>query len=77
MTRTTPEPASLSPNFCTKPARGRLAHYVAFYVQQAHTHCGSSGKSGFDRGTLHPEADTLSLGHRGRVHGRSAMLTSP
>ncbi|GBO36778.1 hypothetical protein AVEN_35437-1 [Araneus ventricosus] len=48
MTRSTPELASLSPNFCYTPLGGPLTLNVIFNVHQAHIHCGSSVVSGFE-----------------------------
>ncbi|GBM00751.1 hypothetical protein AVEN_150916-1 [Araneus ventricosus] len=55
MTRTTLELASSFPNFCAKPAEGRLAHVVRFNVHQTHTHGVSLVESVFEAGNLRPQ----------------------
>ncbi|GBM78990.1 hypothetical protein AVEN_226349-1 [Araneus ventricosus] len=64
-TRITPEPAPLSPSFRIIPARKRLSHEVRFRAQQVHIYGGCSVESGFEPGTILPEAEALPPGHRG------------
>ncbi|GBM10159.1 hypothetical protein AVEN_258761-1 [Araneus ventricosus] len=57
MTRTTPGLAPSSPSFYTAPAS--LTHDVRFGVHQAHMHCGSLVKLGYDPRTLLPRKRDL------------------
>ncbi|GBL83904.1 hypothetical protein AVEN_100806-1 [Araneus ventricosus] len=60
MTRTTPEPISLSSNFRSRPARGHLTLY-RFNVHQTRIHGGSFMESGVESTTL----QYRSRGYRG------------
>ncbi|GBL74589.1 hypothetical protein AVEN_235500-1 [Araneus ventricosus] len=79
--RSDDENDTLSPNFRTTPARGRLVSYVLFRMQQTRIYSESSVESGF-KPTGH-KAETLPLGHyclrrllRGRTFDHQKLYLS-
>ncbi|GBN65774.1 hypothetical protein AVEN_53941-1 [Araneus ventricosus] len=60
----TPELAPPCPSSHATPTGGRLATTYDLACNRPH-HGGSSVESGFERGTLRPEAETLPPGHYG------------